>query len=96
MQKAKSWIQSLRRQADPSLLILLCGNKLDIVEANPEARRVSREMAEKYAAEEGLLFMEASAKTGEGVKEVFERIGASLLVSGSLPNLKLTLGSYDR
>jgi hypothetical protein len=36
---------------------------------------VSREMAEKYAAEEGLLFMEASAKTGEGVKEVFERIG---------------------
>lgn len=34
-----------------------------------------REMAEKYAAEEGLLFMEASAKTGEGVKEVFDRIG---------------------
>lgn len=35
-------------------------------------------MAEKYALEEGLLFLEASAKTGENVKEVFEMIAKAL------------------
>lgn len=40
-------------------------------------REVSREEAEDYAKECGLLFFETSAKTGEGVVEVFTEIGAS-------------------
>lgn len=40
-------------------------------------RQVSREEAEEYAKECGLLFFETSAKTGEGVVEVFTEIGAS-------------------
>ena len=52
-------------------MIMLVGNKLDL-EAN---RKVPRELAEEYAQGEGLLFAEASAKTGEGVEELFVEIG---------------------
>jgi hypothetical protein len=44
---------------------------------NESRRQVPREEAEAYAKENGLLFFEASAKTGEGVVEVFTEIGAS-------------------
>ena len=43
------------------------------------ARQVSREEAEGYAKEAGgLLFFEASAKTGKGVQEIFTEIGEFL------------------
>lgn len=38
-------------------------------------RQVSKEEAQAYAQESGLLFAETSAKTGEGVVEVFTEIG---------------------
>lgn len=38
-------------------------------------RQVPREMAEAYAKEEGLLFAEASAKTGDGVNDLFLTLG---------------------
>jgi Ras-related protein Rab-5C len=73
LEKAKSWIRELQRQADPAIVIALCGNKTDL-----EARRqVTQEEAQKYAEEEGLLWFEASAKSGTGVKEIFTAIGMS-------------------
>ncbi|CED83418.1 gtp-binding protein rab5 [Phaffia rhodozyma] len=73
-EKAKSWIRDLRRQADPSLVILLCGNKSDL-----EAKRqVPKEVGERYAQEEGLLFAEASAKTGDNVENLFREIAKNL------------------
>lgn len=50
---------------------MLVGNKSDLA-AN---RKTSREMAEVYAQEEGLLFAEASAKSGDGVEDLFMEIG---------------------
>lgn len=38
-------------------------------------RQVSTEEAQAYATEAGLLFAETSAKTGEGVVEIFTEIG---------------------
>ena len=52
---------------------MLVGNKLDLAEAGQ--RQVSTEEAQKFADEEGLMFMEVSAKTAQGVKEVFDKIG---------------------
>jgi hypothetical protein len=42
-------------------------------------RKTSRELGERFAEEEGLLFAEASAKTGDGVEELFMDIGGSAL-----------------
>lgn len=46
---------------------------------NASKRAVSTEEGEAYAKECGLLFFETSAKTGEGVVEVFTEIGKSSL-----------------
>ncbi|TKA51739.1 hypothetical protein B0A53_05421 [Rhodotorula sp. CCFEE 5036] len=70
--KARSWIAELQRQADPGIVVMLVGNKLDLAEAGQ--RQVSTEEAQKFADEEGLMFMEVSAKTAQGVKEVFDKI----------------------
>ena len=52
---------------------MLVGNKLDI----ESSRKTSREIGETFAQEEGLLFTEASAKSGDGVQELFMEIGMS-------------------
>ncbi len=53
---------------------MLVGNKLDM----ESSRRTPREMGERFAQEEGLLFTEASAKNGDGVQDLFMEIGKSL------------------
>jgi len=74
LEKAKSWIRELQRQADPAIVIALCGNKTDL-----EARRqVTQEEAQRYAEEEGLLWFETSAKSGAGVADVFTRLAVKL------------------
>ncbi|GHJ87175.1 hypothetical protein NliqN6_3577 [Naganishia liquefaciens] len=80
-EKAKAWVQTLQRQADPGIIIILVGNKLDLVQDDSSARRTTREMGEAYAREEGLLFLEASAKTGENVGEIFMQIAKKLPLS---------------
>ena len=91
LDKARTWIRELQRQADPSIVILLCGNKTDLEARRCVAvlpyppspplispvlpRQVSKEEAQKYAEEEGLMWGEASAKSGEGVNEIFTAIG---------------------
>ena len=48
-------------------MIFLIGNKCDL-----EAQRdVTYEEARQFADENGLMFVEASAKTGDGVEEAF-------------------------
>ncbi|KAK2461499.1 hypothetical protein APHAL10511_005962 [Amanita phalloides] len=74
LDKARTWIRELQRQADPSIVIALCGNKLDLA----ARRQVTQDEAKKYAEEEGLMWMETSAKTGEGVADVFTAIAKKL------------------
>ena len=80
-EKAKSWIRELQRQADPSIIIALCGNKFDL----SLRRQVSEDEAKKYAEEEGLMWSGTSAKTGDGVREVFYNIGESANVQEDGP-----------
>jgi Ras-related protein Rab-5C len=109
LEKAKSWVKELQRQANPNIVIALAGNKVDLVQPSssstgvvsssdsedepddatatpgeaavtaasaPESlRQVPKEEAQAYASEAGLLFFETSAKTGEGIIDVFTEIG---------------------
>ncbi|KAI6112442.1 GTP-binding protein RAB5 [Pisolithus croceorrhizus] len=77
LDKARTWIRELQRQADPSIVIALCGNKTDL----GARRQITQEEAKKYADEEGLMWFETSAKTGEGVSEVFTAIAKKLPLS---------------
>lgn len=81
-EKAKLWVKELQRQASPQIVIALVGNKIDLITEDgdesseaPVEREVERADAQQYAQENGLLFFETSAKTGEHVLEVFTEIG---------------------
>jgi Ras-related protein Rab-14 len=62
-----SWLTDARNLTNPNTVIFLIGNKSDL----DSQRDVTYEEAKKFADENGLKFVEASAKTGENVEEAF-------------------------
>lgn len=79
LSKAQSWVQELQNKVgDEELVIYLVGNKVDIVEADESARKIETEEGAEYAQAQKLLFKEVSAKTGAGVKDIFQEIGEQL------------------
>lgn len=59
-------VRELQRQGNASLVMALTGNKADLA----EKRKVDTEEAQAYADENGLFFMETSAKTASNVNGV--------------------------
>eukprot|EP00730_Choanoeca_flexa_P018478 TRINITY_DN8987_c0_g1_i2.p2 TRINITY_DN8987_c0_g1~~TRINITY_DN8987_c0_g1_i2.p2 ORF type:complete len:205 (+),score=51.50 TRINITY_DN8987_c0_g1_i2:203-817(+) len=72
--RAKNWVKELQRQANPNIVIALAGNKADLA----AKRQVNTDEAAQYAEENGLLFMETSAKTAMNVNEIFMAIAKKL------------------
>lgn len=72
--RAKTWVKELQRQANPNIVIALAGNKADLA----SQRLVMQEDAMAYAEDNGLLFMETSAKTAKNVNEIFLAIAKKL------------------
>ncbi|KAF9499799.1 ras-domain-containing protein [Pleurotus eryngii] len=126
LEKAKSWVKELQRQANPNIVIALAGNKVDLVQSSsssahpasssesedeaddatatpgetpassggePEGlRQVPREEAQAYATEAGLLFFETSAKTGEGIVELFTEIAKKIPIGTILASARGSAG----
>ena len=62
------WLSSLRENAEPNITLFLLANKCDC------ERTVSREQGVEKAKQMGAHFYEVSAKTGDGIDDVFNDI----------------------
>lgn len=70
---AKSWVKELQRRGDANVVIALAGNKLDV-----DGRVVEKEEAASFADENGIIYMETSAKTAQNVRELFLAVARKL------------------
>merc|ERR1740128_46841 len=64
-----------RTLASPAIVIILVGNKKDL----QEEREVTFLEASRFAQENGLMFLETSAKTGDSVEEAFLKCSKNIL-----------------
>uniref|UniRef100_A0A183CBX5 Ras-related protein Rab-14 n=2 Tax=Globodera pallida TaxID=36090 RepID=A0A183CBX5_GLOPA len=62
-----SWLSDAKTLTNPNTVIFLIGNKSDM----DAQRDVTYEEAKAFAEENGLTFLECSAKTGENVEDAF-------------------------
>jgi len=67
-----NWLKEIKTHAEEGIVVLLIGNKKDLVQETPSTRQVSESEAKEFAAKYGLFYRETSAKTGDNVKESFE------------------------
>ncbi|XP_062487846.1 ras-related protein Rab-25 [Pezoporus occidentalis] len=64
------WLKELYDHAEPSIVVMLVGNKTDLA----QAREVPMEEARMFADNNGLLFVETSALDSTNVEQAFETI----------------------
>uniref|UniRef100_A0A5B6ZWU4 Putative Ras-related RABA3-like protein n=1 Tax=Davidia involucrata TaxID=16924 RepID=A0A5B6ZWU4_DAVIN len=64
------WVEDLRAHADNSIVIMLIGNKADLV----DLRAVPTEDAVEFAEDQGLFFSETSALSGDNVDTAFVKL----------------------
>jgi len=85
-QRAKNWVKELQRQGTTNIVIALAGNKLDL----EDKRQVETAEAKSYAEDNGLLFMETSAKVATNVNEIFVAIARKLPSKDNETNTDVT------
>jgi len=70
-EKLNFWINELKEKLNlDELFIILIGNKID----KENEREISIEESKKFAKENNILYFEISAKTNEGIKEMFDYV----------------------
>eukprot|EP00027_Filamoeba_sp_ATCC50430_P009730 CAMPEP_0168559108 /NCGR_PEP_ID=MMETSP0413-20121227/10339_1 /TAXON_ID=136452 /ORGANISM="Filamoeba nolandi, Strain NC-AS-23-1" /LENGTH=125 /DNA_ID=CAMNT_0008590297 /DNA_START=466 /DNA_END=843 /DNA_ORIENTATION=+ len=73
-ERAKAWVKELQRQGNPNIVMAFAGNKVDLA----QNRKVTVEEAQAFCDENGILYMETSAKTAANVNELFVAIAKRL------------------
>ena len=63
----QNWIEDIKNQSPKTVLIILIGNKTDL----EDKRSVSFDEGNDFAIKNGIIFSETSAKTGDGIEEIF-------------------------
>lgn len=79
----EQWLKEVKLHTSESgegVVKLLVGNKIDL------ERNVSREEAEDWARSQGMMFLEASAKTKLGIRQCFLEVVQKILESPAILN----------
>ena len=75
------WAKSLEENCNLGVSSVLVGNKKDLT----ETREVSYDEGKAMADKNGMLFFETSAKTGEGIENIFLAITKQIIARN--PNI---------
>ncbi|OWM84953.1 hypothetical protein CDL15_Pgr027740 [Punica granatum] len=87
-ERAKKWVQELQKRGNPNMIKALAGSKADL----EDRRKVTAEDARVYAEENGIFFMETSAKTALEGSQCFNLSRAQqgwFLKTDPMKNVKL-------
>ena len=79
-QSIKNWIKQIDDHAETGIMKFLICNKIDM----RDEQQVSQIEAESLCKEYGLNFFECSAKSGEGVEQVFKESSSKVISSSML------------
>lgn len=63
-----NWKKVVIKEAKKNVIFVVVGNKIDL----KEQRAVSTDEGKEFAKNNGFIFAEVSAKTGDGIKDLFE------------------------
>ncbi|KAK5629471.1 hypothetical protein RRF57_005186 [Xylaria bambusicola] len=91
---ATDWLNDLRTIAEPDIVVILVGNKLDCVQSeesddNNSKREVTFAEAQDWAQKNGVLqYVETSAKSGKNVEAAFMRVAERIFEN-------INAGKYD-
>lgn len=66
-----TWLEEFKLGAKEGAELLVVGNKLDLIQADPDLRTVEKTEAEDFANYEGFSYMETSALTAKNVDAAF-------------------------
>jgi Ras-related protein Rab-6A len=68
------WIEDVRAERGADVVIMLVGNKTDL----SDRRQVSVEEGEEKSKQDGIMFIETSAKAGYNIKALFRKLATAL------------------
>ncbi|CAD8191592.1 unnamed protein product [Paramecium pentaurelia] len=68
------WMEDLKTAANKDVVMYLIGNKTDLVERQPNSRKVTREEGQQFAIKNQLYFEETSAYRGTNIVQCFEKL----------------------
>eukprot|EP01026_Neomeris_dumetosa_P046791 TRINITY_DN39986_c0_g1_i1.p2 TRINITY_DN39986_c0_g1~~TRINITY_DN39986_c0_g1_i1.p2 ORF type:complete len:207 (+),score=36.57 TRINITY_DN39986_c0_g1_i1:159-779(+) len=76
---AQRWVRELNKNSNQHVVIILVGNKTDLIENGVGKREVSLEEAAEYAEKNQMMHLESSAKTGANVELLFQKLAQEIV-----------------
>ena len=66
-ENVKKWLQDIQEESPKTVLVALIGNKIDL----EDKRVISYDEGNEFAIKNGIIFGETSAKSGDGIEDIF-------------------------
>ncbi|CAD8116396.1 unnamed protein product [Paramecium primaurelia] len=70
--------EDIYNNADDRIVIIIVGNKLDLIHDGVEVRCIAQEKVQQFCKAKNLLYCEISTKTGEGINELLNQLTHNL------------------